>query len=59
MISAREYYILSALSDERVTISQMRENCKERWNMTDNETEAVEKWLRIRIAELKNKEQND
>jgi len=56
MISALEYHILSALSDERVAISQIRENCKERWNMTDNEIETVEKWLRIRIAELKSKE---
>jgi hypothetical protein len=59
MISALDYYILSALSDERVAISQIRENCKARWNMTDNEIETVQKWLDIRITELKSKEQND
>lgn len=55
-ISALEFYIMSALSDEKVAISQLRENCKSRWNMTDEEIDIILKWLQVRIDEIKKKE---
>ena len=54
MKSSAEMSVLAALQVESFDFAVI--NTKERWDLSEEETEAVKKWMKARIEELKSKE---
>jgi hypothetical protein len=55
MLSGLEWRALAALTQERLTILSANGDAERRWDINDNETAVLLKFLNNRIQELENK----